>query len=441
MTTTTTLRQKWTQHVAQARAIQDAFGEGKQMPAEAAHQMRQHLDAAEGYKARLTLADAPLSDREAERHYGHPGMSIDDLDGPGRVPASDGKVAMLTPEQKVADWRPDTPDPEFGPMSGKQLDPEAAYGLLGILGKSQFAPVSGREIEKWARAVGVESKDVTTSTGGALIPSPLAAFLIDAARAATVVIRLGARTVPMGSRTLSVPRLDADPTPQWLAEGATVTASDPTLSSLLLTSQRLDCRTNATIEALEDSNPVALGETLANSIAKAFALKVDAAALRGSGVAPEPAGIRNTSGVQTYANAANGDPLTYSLLMTLASLVAGVNQTPTGAVVATRSAFALGSQVDNVGQPVRPPAYLDNISILDTTSLPLNITKGTLATGTEAYVGAWDQLYIGTRVGFMLQRADEILRADDKVSFFARTRLAIGVTRGNAFAVATAVSN
>jgi len=66
------LLEKAAQHTAQARAINDEF-EGKHMPAEAAHQMKQHLDAAAEYRSRVGL-EASLTDAETwikEPQYKH----------------------------------------------------------------------------------------------------------------------------------------------------------------------------------------------------------------------------------------------------------------------------------------------------------------------------------------------------------------------------------
>jgi HK97 family phage major capsid protein len=57
------LLEKAAQHTAQARAINDEF-EGKSMPAEAAHQMKAHLDAAREYRSRVGL-EASLTDVES----------------------------------------------------------------------------------------------------------------------------------------------------------------------------------------------------------------------------------------------------------------------------------------------------------------------------------------------------------------------------------------
>ncbi len=66
------LLEKAAQHLAQARAINDEFKE-REMPAEAAHTMEQHLHKASEYRSRVTR-EAALADNESwlkEPDYKH----------------------------------------------------------------------------------------------------------------------------------------------------------------------------------------------------------------------------------------------------------------------------------------------------------------------------------------------------------------------------------
>jgi hypothetical protein len=53
--------------------------------------------------------------------------------------------------------------------------------------------------------------EAAVGTGGALVPVPVAAEIIDLLRARAVAFRAGARTVPMGSQTLKFARLTTSP--------------------------------------------------------------------------------------------------------------------------------------------------------------------------------------------------------------------------------------
>jgi HK97 family phage major capsid protein len=63
--------------------------------------------------------------------------------------------------------------------------------------------------------------EATVGAGGALVPAPLSARVIDLMRARTVVLRAGGVTVPMTSQTLALARLTGEGTPAWKTEGAT----------------------------------------------------------------------------------------------------------------------------------------------------------------------------------------------------------------------------
>lgn len=90
------LLERAAQHVAQARAINDQF-EGKAMPAEAAHQMAEHLKSANEYRTRVER-EAALLDQEkflSEPEYKH------EMTGAGAsLPESFGRGSALLDSEK-----------------------------------------------------------------------------------------------------------------------------------------------------------------------------------------------------------------------------------------------------------------------------------------------------------------------------------------------------
>ncbi len=140
----------------------------------------------------------------------------------------------------------------------------------------------------------------TLSAGGYLVPTPLADDVIDLARGYAVVFQAGARTVPMDSKTLSIAKVTADPTAQWLAENAAATPSDLTFGEVKLTAQKLVILCKMSVELIEDAGNV--DEVVNNAIAQKIALELDRVALNGSGTSPEPRGILNTSGINSVTS-------------------------------------------------------------------------------------------------------------------------------------------
>jgi HK97 family phage major capsid protein len=114
-------------------------------------------------------------------------------------------------------------------------------------------------------------------TGGAMLPMPLSAQVIDRARNTAAVFRAGARTVPMEGQTLTLPRWVADPTAVWHTENAVISSSDPTLEAVQLKAQTLTGLVTLSRELLEDTN---VDAELVRIFAEVFALKLDQAALR-----------------------------------------------------------------------------------------------------------------------------------------------------------------
>jgi HK97 family phage major capsid protein len=353
---------------------------------------------------------------------------------PGGVVPEGAYSLPLTHESKVLDS-----------IGAGHIAEEAIWGALGVIVKAQAVPVDRREAEHFAKGIG-ETKDMlTTGSAGVLVPTTVAGYVIDLMRSAVVVSKLGARTVPMSSKTTTIPRITGDVTAQWLAEGATLTLSDATLDSVTLTAKRLDAGTKVSLELEEDSDPVAIGQVVSRAIAAAFALKIDAAALRGSGTDPEPRGIRFTSGVTLYAPGTNGDPYDYSVLLALVRAVSGANAIPSGFVSTPGAAVTLASLREGgaTGAYMMPPPLFAQLNLggETTTSLPSNLTKGTGTALTEVYCGDFRLLLLGMRVGMSIQTARELYRPEGKVGIFGRMRLDVGVEHGPAFAVATFVDD
>ena len=73
------------------------------------------------------------------------------------------------------------------------------------------------------------------SSGGMMIPTPLAADVIDLARNQTRVLQAGAITVPMTSATLKYARLSQDVSTAWTAEAANIALSSAAFDAVTFT--------------------------------------------------------------------------------------------------------------------------------------------------------------------------------------------------------------
>lgn len=328
----------------------------------------------------------------------------------------------LTRSQKVADWSKavertgDGPDYDIGKM---------VRGLA-------IGDWTGAEIEKRVMSEG------TLTAGGHMVPTPLAANVIDLARNKMRVIQAGAQTVPMTSQTLKIARLTADPTASWKTENATVTASDAAMDAVTLTAQALTVLVRLSMELIEDAPNI--GQAVSDAIAAAIALEFDRVALRGSGTAPEPRGIRNQTGVTITANGANGTAANYDQLIDAFQVVRAGNYEPTGVIAAPRLEQSLSKLKDSTGQYLRAPDAVNAIPRYATNQVPTNLTVGTSVDTSEVYVGDFSQLLIGLRTQLSISLLSERYLADNgQVAFFAYLRGDIQLARGTAFNVLTGI--
>ena len=141
-------------------------------------------------------------------------------------------------------------------------------------------------------------------TGGALVPTPIAAEIIDLLRAKAVSFQAGARTIPMDSATLKFAKLTKDPVGSWRAENAPITEDEPAFAATTLTAKTWALITRVSRELLEDAQN--LDAVLRTGFANSAALALDSAILFGTGASNQPLGVANTSGIQSVSLGANG---------------------------------------------------------------------------------------------------------------------------------------
>ncbi|WP_321476886.1 phage major capsid protein [uncultured Paludibaculum sp.] len=239
-----------------------------------------------------------------------------------------------------------------------------------------------------------------------LVPTPLSTSIIDRARGLSAVTQAGALTVPMDSSTLKMARITGDPSFGWKAENAAAAAGDMTFDAVTFKAQVLIGLVKLSMEVFEDA--IGLEEVIRNAFAQSIALELDRAALRGSGVEPEPKGIAETANIQTIDMGENGAALTnYDKFGQAVRMCADYNFTATAAIMAPRTAGVLDALKDTTGQPLRPPASWEGLKKFSTTQIPTNLTKGTSNVASEAYVGDFSRLAFGMRTELMIEVSRE----------------------------------
>lgn len=334
-------------------------------------------------------------DQDAEAYFaGRPQGGVS-----GWTDQGSGKtVRVLGPRDSVA--RPDAYD--YG-------EPQCSFGefVSGV-----FNGPRGNERIRASLGEG------SVGTGGAMVPAPLAAELIDALRARTVAIKAGARTVIMDSQTLRMARLTGDPIAAWRNENAAVGGTDPTFDAVTFTARSLACKVAISRELLADA--ANLSEVLLSAFAKSMAVTLDSAILQGSGTAPEPTGVLNTTGIGAYANA-NYDTWDGLLAGTLAMQNANAPD-PSAAIMTPTAWNAIQGLKDSQGRYLEPPSALASLPLLATTGAPADIL-----------LGAWSQCLVGMRQEIMLEIFPGVLAGNLQVLFLAHLRADVQLAHPAAF--------
>lgn len=292
---------------------------------------------------------------------------------------------------------------------------------------------SGAELEQ--RAI----SETPLTAGGHMVPTPVAASVIDKARNQARVLQVGATTVPMTSQTLKYPRLATEGTPSWRNEGAAISDTAMTFDSVTLTAQSLAILIKISWELFDDA--ASSEGVIENSFAQQIALELDRVALRGSGTAPEPRGVRNQTGVTVTAfGGANGAaPTNYDHLLDAAQVLRGANYEPSAVISAPRSETTLSKLKDSQLQYLQPPPQLAALPRYSTNQIPVNLTVGTSTDTTEVYVGEWPQLLIGMRTELQIRFLQERYADNGQYAFLAYLRGDVQLAQPAAFNVITGV--
>jgi HK97 family phage major capsid protein len=357
--------------------------------------------------------------------------------GPAALGGSGTDDVALTREQRFADWYErrhgsfgiagdgfstlDVRDFSLGRITG---------ALLGRLDRRELS-----DVEQRAMAEGIDA------SGGFLVPEYLSSTVIDRVRNKAQVIAAGALTVPMDSDTLNLARLAGGNSAAWKAENAPVTESDQTWERVQLKTKTAVVLQRLSQELFEDLSPEG-AKVIENEIVQALALKLDLAALRGSGTDPEPRGIRNQTGVNIVSLGANGAiPTNYDFLIDALSAVRDANGAPSAAIYASRTAKTLDKLKDSTGQPLRQPASVAELAKFVSNQIPVNLTQGTSTDCSEGYVGDFANVLIGVRptIGVRVKVLSERYADNLQVGLIAWIRADVGLAHPEHLSVVTGI--
>lgn len=274
----------------------------------------------------------------------------------------------------------------------------------------------------------------TDSAGGYTVPKRLMADIIDKMRSKMVCIQAGALTVPLETQVTTIARIASDPTAGWRAENAAVAESDPTFEAVTFTARSLAVLVKVSRELLDDSANI--DQALTAAFAGALAVELDRVALIGSGTAPEPRGIFNTTNVNSVSMGTNGAQLTTygKMLDALYELELDNAAKPTAQVMHPRTWRTIQGFIDSTGQPLQPPPALAGLPQMVTTSIPITQVQGTSgAVCSSAIVGDFSQLLIGVRQDMRIEVLRENFMGNLQYGFIAHLRMDVALAHPESF--------
>lgn len=384
--------------------------------------------------------------REERRGQGEGGNGAGEWRTAGRGGRDNRSEVVLAPDESLAEFRSrsrffdtDRDDPELDPST-------FSVGRLMVgMATGKWAELEG---EAEARAL----SNATDSAGGFVSPEPVGAQVLDRVRNKMRVMEAGATVVPMPSDKYSIPRLATGVTPAWRNEGAAVAESDPTFERVSFQARTVAVFVRASYELVADM-PTEAARLLETELTQALALEIDRVALRGSGTAPEPRGVRNQTGVSILTNGANGAVATFDMVVAAVSDVESRGFDVNAVISNARLAKSLAGLKDTTGQYLAPPAYIRDTPILDTAQVPINLTVGTSTDTSEIYAGAWSNLLLGVRPEFgvavqrsggpggaiALKRSEERYIESMQVVFLCFARVDVQLAHPEAFTVNTGI--
>lgn len=131
-----------------------------------------------------------------------------------------------------------------------------------------------------------------TATWGA---EAWATYVLDHLSQQSVLVRAGARVIPIVGKQAHVPRLNTDGTASWTAELAEITSSAPDADEILLTPKKLANVLVVSHEAASDSSVDVLS-TVGDAMTRSLAVALDTAAFdANAATAVRPAGLRSAA--------------------------------------------------------------------------------------------------------------------------------------------------
>lgn len=247
-------------------------------------------------------------------------------------------------------------------------------------------------------------------------------------------------SLEQGAKSVTTAAINELPQAAWRAEHGALAQSEPTFRGVKAEPQSLAFMFKISRALLADA--ANMEAALRIAIGQALAKELDRVGLRGSGTAPEPRGLLNTTGVQAVNHGgANGAKLeSYApILQGIGAVMAADGPLPNAVIGAPRSVITLAGLTDTTGQPIRKPELIQTLPMLHTSQIPVDLTTGTAKDTTELYIGDFRQMYFLMRENVSIQLLREAFASTGEIGFACHVRADVVIPYLQAFAVVKGV--
>ncbi|WP_064577186.1 phage major capsid protein [Cupriavidus gilardii] len=266
----------------------------------------------------------------------------------------------------------------------------------------------------------------TGSAGGFIVPPGYVPEVVELLRPASVVRKMGARTIPMPAGTLTMSRHTAGSTATYVTEGADIPPSQPAFGPLTLSKKKLVAMVPVSNDLIRFSSPDA-NTLVRDDIVQGIGTREDQAFIRDNGAGNTPTGLRYqaAAGALIAANATiNVQNVKNDLgKLELALLNGNVKMLKPGWIMSPRTLVFLQNLVDGNGNHVFPEiaaGQLRNKPYSVTTSIPDNLGAG--GDASEIYLVDFNDAIIGEATGLIIDISKEgsYMSNGELVSAFSR---------------------
>lgn len=328
----------------------------------------------------------------------------------------------------------------------KNLTAQSAFvaDLQRFVARVEMQP-DKKGVEGAVKAMGYQ----VGAAGGWLLNRVTAQELLEIFYAKTVIREAGARIIDMSeTETITFNRQIGGVSAYWGAQGVAGADSTPTFGVVTLQLREAIAETLIPTRLLKHST-FATEQLIIDDLSREVALLIDRSALYGTGRKPagastgsEPLGVKNFPDVTVTAISTNGSTLKASDMVNGFGAIQDANvpeDESWGAIVHPRTARTMKNTTDTTGQLIPFDRFSQGYKVLDTTSVPINLTTGTNSDTSDVFFGAWSRLFFGTSGELELTLDTSRYVRERQVLLQAVMYVDISVSHPQAFRVLTGV--